>query len=70
MVIRELIQQALSTGYLTVEAEKQIQQVFISSRYDLEDLNDFMSLQLAAMAGRVKHESMELKSLDRYSSVA
>jgi hypothetical protein len=70
MAIREVIQQALSTGYLTVEAEKQIQQVFISSRYDLEDLNDFMSLQLAAMAGRVKQESMELTILSHCSSVA
>ena len=70
MVIREVIQQALSTGYLTLEAEKQIQQVFTTARYDLEDLNAFMSLQLAAMAGRVKQESMELRSLDRCPSVA
>ncbi|OCQ99408.1 hypothetical protein BCD67_22460 [Oscillatoriales cyanobacterium USR001] len=69
MVIREIIQQALSTGYLTVEAENQIQQVFISARYDLEDLNAFMSLQLAAMAGRVKQESLELRNLGQCPSV-
>ncbi|HLO52304.1 MAG TPA: hypothetical protein VK211_28150 [Kamptonema sp.] len=63
MVIREVVQQALSTGYLTVEAEKQMQQMFTTARYDLEDLNAFMSLQLAAMAGRVKQESLELTGL-------
>ncbi|MDF0555423.1 hypothetical protein [Kamptonema sp. UHCC 0994] len=63
MVIREVVQQALSTGYLTVEAEKQMQQVFTTARYDLEDLNAFMSLQLAAMAGRVKQESLEVTSV-------
>lgn len=62
MVIREVVQQALSTGYLTLEAEKQMQQIFTTARYDLEDLNAFMSLQLAAMAGRVKQESLELTS--------
>ena len=63
MVIREVVQHALSTGYLTVEAEKQMQQVFTTARYDLEDLNAFMSLQLAAMAGRVKQESLEVTSV-------
>ncbi|CBN55233.1 MULTISPECIES: hypothetical protein [Kamptonema] len=63
MVIREVVQQALSTGYLTLEAEKQMQQIFTTARYDLEDLNAFMSLQLAAMAGRVKQESLELTSV-------
>ncbi|MDB9510691.1 hypothetical protein PN499_05805 [Kamptonema animale CS-326] len=63
MVIREVVQHALSTGYLTLEAEKQMQQIFTSARYDLEDLNAFMSLQLAAMAGRVKQESLEVTSV-------
>ncbi|WP_449418716.1 hypothetical protein [Phormidium nigroviride] len=63
MVIREVVQQALSTGYLTLEAEKQMQQIFTTARYDLEDLNAFMSLQLAAMAGRVKQESLEVTSV-------
>lgn len=63
MVIREVVQQALSTGYLTLEAEKQMQQIFTTARYDLEDLNAFMSLQLAAMAGRVRQESLEVTSV-------
>ncbi len=59
MVIREVVQQALTTGYLTVEAENQMRQMFTTTNYSLEDLNAFMSLQLAAMAGRVKQESLE-----------
>jgi hypothetical protein len=58
--IREIAQQALTTGCLTVEAEKLIGQLLISASYSLEDLNAYMSLQLAAMAGRVKQESLEL----------
>ena len=63
MVIREVVQQALNTGYLTVEAEQQMQQMFTTARYDLEDLSAFMSLQLAAMAGRVRQESLEVIGL-------
>ena len=58
--IREIAQQALTTGHLTVEAEKLIGQLLLSATYSLEDLNAYMSLQLAAMAGRVKQESLEL----------
>jgi hypothetical protein len=36
-----------------------MQQIFSSAKCDLEDLNAFMSLQLAAMAGRVRQESLE-----------
>lgn len=57
-LIRELVQKALKTGYLTIEAEEQLRQL-LTSRYDLEDLNAFMTLQEAAMAGRVKQESRE-----------
>lgn len=57
--IREVVQHAMTTGYLTVEAENHIRQMFATAKYDLEDLNAFMSLQLAAMAGRVRQESLE-----------
>lgn len=56
--IRDVVQKALSTGYLTVEAENQLRQL-LSTRYDLEDFNAFMTLQEAAMTGRVKQESRE-----------
>ncbi|MBE9210205.1 hypothetical protein IQ244_27655 [Nostoc sp. LEGE 06077] len=56
--IRDVVQQALATGYLTVEAENQLRHL-LSSRYDLEDFNAFMTLQEAAMNGKVKQESRE-----------
>jgi hypothetical protein len=54
--IRELAQQALDTGYLDLEAEKQLRQL-LRTKYDLEDLKSFMNLQLAAMNGEVMLES-------------
>ncbi|MCF4969411.1 MULTISPECIES: hypothetical protein [Nostocales] len=57
--IRDVVQQALVTGYLTVEAENQLRYL-LTTRYDIEDLNAFMTLQEAAMNGNVKQESREL----------
>lgn len=57
--IREVVQQVLLTGYLTVEAEEQLRQL-LRIQYDLEDLNAFISLQQATMAGSVRQESREL----------
>jgi hypothetical protein len=59
VLIREVVQQAIAAGYLSLEAENEMQQSFSSAKCDLEDLNAFMSLQLAAMAGRVRQESLE-----------
>ncbi|AFY33438.1 hypothetical protein [Calothrix sp. PCC 7507] len=56
--IRDVVQKALATGYLTVEAENQLRHL-LTTRYDLEDLNAFMTLQEAAMNGKVKQESRE-----------
>ncbi|MGE5659698.1 MAG: hypothetical protein ACM37W_24150 [Actinomycetota bacterium] len=70
LMIREVIQEALTRGYLTMEAEYQLRQIFTTRNYDLEDLNAFMSLQLATMAGRVKQESLEWAEVDRFSSDA
>lgn len=67
MLIREVVQKAIAAGYLSLEAENQMQQLFASAKCDLEDLNAFMTLQLAAMAGRVKQESLELISLRHVS---
>ncbi|MBD3561414.1 hypothetical protein H6S82_21600, partial [Planktothrix sp. FACHB-1355] len=55
----EVVQQALTTGYLTLAAEEQLRQL-LQKRYDIEDLDAFMMLQQAAVAGRVKQESREL----------
>ncbi|NEQ19547.1 MAG: hypothetical protein F6K28_07960 [Microcoleus sp. SIO2G3] len=56
--IRDVVQKALATGYLSVEAENQLR-VLLTTRYDMEDLNAFMNLQEAAMTGKVKQESRE-----------
>lgn len=58
--IRDVVHKALSTGYLTVEAENQLRHL-LTTRYDLEDFKAFMSLQEAAMMGKVKQESREEK---------
>ncbi len=58
-MIRNVVQQAISTGYLTIEAEEQLRQM-LAKKYDREDLRAFMSLQQAAMAGLVKQQSREL----------
>lgn len=57
-LIRDLVQKALKTGYLTLEAEEQLR-ILLTNRYELEDLKAFMSLQEAAMTGQVKQESRE-----------
>ncbi len=57
--IREVVQQALVSGYLTIEAEEQLRQL-LTKKYGTEDLNAFMSLQQAAMTGQVRQQSREL----------
>lgn len=56
--IRDVVQEALITGYLTLEAENQLRQL-LQTRYDSEDFNAFMKLQEAAMGGKVKQQSRE-----------
>jgi len=56
--IRDVVKQALATGYLSVEAENQLRRL-LSTQYDWEDFNAFVILQEAAMSGKVKQESRE-----------
>ncbi|RUS96367.1 hypothetical protein DSM107003_24640 [Trichormus variabilis SAG 1403-4b] len=56
--ILDVVQTALATGYLTVEAENQLRQL-LTTQYDLEDFQAFMTLQEAAMMGKIKQESRE-----------
>lgn len=58
-LIRDIVQQALTTGYLTLEAENQLRHL-LSTKYDWEDFRAFIRLQQEAMEGRVKQESREL----------
>ncbi|NEQ67788.1 MAG: hypothetical protein F6J86_02590 [Symploca sp. SIO1B1] len=65
ILIREIVHQALTTGYLTLEAEEQLRQL-LQTKYSSEDRRAFMKLQLAAMAGLVKQESRESRSSSLY----
>ncbi|MEC4984947.1 MAG: hypothetical protein SAJ37_08455 [Oscillatoria sp. PMC 1068.18] len=58
-LIREIVNQAITTGYLSLEAEKQLREL-LTSKYDLEDLNAFMKLQLEVINGKVRQQSREL----------
>ncbi len=70
VLIRDLAQQALTQGYLTIESENQLRRMLTTTKYDLEDLNAFMTLQLAAMSGGVKQESRELKEFEMFAETA
>ncbi|MGL4883335.1 MAG: hypothetical protein ACRC80_01570 [Waterburya sp.] len=63
-LIREIVEQALNTGYLTLEAEEKLR-MMLKNKYELEDLEAFIDLQQAAMVGVVKQESRELLAITR-----
>ena len=60
-LISEVVEQALQTGYLSLEAEERLR-VMLRSKYGQKDFEAFMKLQQEAMAGRVRQESRELLS--------
>ena len=63
-LIREVVKQALKTGYLTVEAEEKLRKM-LRTKYELEDFEAFIDLQQATMLGMVKQESRELLAAQR-----
>jgi hypothetical protein len=63
-LIREIVKQALNTGYLTLEAEEKLRKM-LENKYDLEDLEAFINLQQATMLGIVKQESKEIFAASR-----
>lgn len=63
-LIREIVKQALNTGYLTLEAEEKLR-AMLRSKYELEDLEAFIDLQQATMIGIVKQESKEIFAATR-----
>ncbi len=66
-MISKIAEQALNTGYLTVEAEENLK-LMLKKKYELEDLEAFIDLQQATMLGIVKQESRELfAALVKYS---
>lgn len=60
-MISEIVNQVIQRGYLTVETEEQLKQLF-AVRYDLEDIDALIQLQQAAKSGQVKQQSRELVS--------
>lgn len=58
-LIREVVKQAINTGYLTLKAEEDLR-IMLKNKYEIEDFEAFIQLQQAAMVGTVKQESREL----------
>lgn len=58
ILIREVVHQAISSGYLSVAAEERLRHL-LKTKYGLEDLDAFMNLQEAVIAGKVRQESRE-----------
>jgi hypothetical protein len=58
VLIRDIVQQVLKTHYLSIEAENQLRQL-LGTKYELEDLNAFLTLQQAVIDGTVKQEARE-----------
>ncbi|ELS05315.1 hypothetical protein Xen7305DRAFT_00050580 [Xenococcus sp. PCC 7305] len=64
-LIREVVKQALNTGYLTLEAEDSLRNM-LRHKYETEDFEAFIQLQQAAMTGDVKQESRERALVQSY----
>jgi hypothetical protein len=61
--IRDLVQDVMSSGYLSLHTENTLRQMLQTTHYGSEDIHAFANLQLAAMSGKVKQESRELYKL-------
>jgi hypothetical protein len=59
-LIREIVQQALTTGYLSLAAEDKLHQL-VQVEFEEEDIDALMRLEQAAIAGTIKKESQPLK---------
>lgn len=57
-MISEIVYQVIQSGYLTVEAEEKMRQLFANG-YNVEDIEALTLLQQAARSGRVKQQSRE-----------
>lgn len=58
-LIREVVKQAIKTGYLTLKAEEDLR-TMLKNKYEREDFEAFIQLQQATMIGTVKQESREI----------
>ena len=64
--ISAVVQQAITTGYLTVDAEQKLRQL-LTTHYDYEDFKAFINLQQCAMEGVVRQQSREKLDNQSYS---
>lgn len=63
-LISTIVQHALATGYLTLEAEENLRQLLQMTKYGLEDFEAFITLQAEVIEGRVKQEAREILLLN------
>lgn len=61
ITIKEIVQQALTTGYLSATAQHQIHKL-MQKNYDSEDLDALIILQRSIVAGAVNQESLRKKN--------
>ncbi len=61
IMIKEIVNQAIALGYLSVKAQNQIRNL-MQSNYDSEDLDALIILQRSVMSGEVKQESISRKN--------
>lgn len=61
--VRDVVQEVMSTGYLSLNLENKLRRMLQNTHYDSEDIHAFANLQLAAMSGKVKQESREIYQL-------
>lgn len=56
IVIKEIVKQALATGYLSVKDQNQIH-ILLQTNYDSEDIDALIILQRSVIAGKIQQES-------------
>jgi hypothetical protein len=61
VLIRDIVQQALTTGSLSIPADEQLQQL-LQTEFEEKDIDALMLLQEAVQEGRVKKEYRNRKS--------
>jgi hypothetical protein len=61
-LIREIVQQAIKTGYLSDTAVEQLRQL-LKTEYQEEDVDALMRLHQATVTGRVQQKPRDEKSL-------
>ncbi|MBW4479202.1 MAG: hypothetical protein KME54_20685 [Tolypothrix brevis GSE-NOS-MK-07-07A] len=61
VLIRDIVQQALNTGSLSIPADEQLQQL-LQTEFEEKDIDALMLLQEAVQSGRVRKECRNQKS--------